>query len=114
MGLPPLLSQPTWTLDSETSALLAYPVPVVLVVIAALAFNLQYETNPIARALLDSGHPLLVVYLFAAACQTLVVVVGCLLTIAVFRHRRRLVDSVRHTRSIPELLKHLMGGRHLT
>ena len=114
VALPALLSQPTWTLDSELSAFLAYPVPVVLSLIAALAFNLQYEANPIARALLDSGHPLPVVYLFGAACQVLVVVVSCLLTIAVLRHRRRLIDSVRYTRSITELLKHLIGGRHLT
>ncbi len=57
--------------------------------------DLEYEGNPVARALLDSGHSLPFIYAYAAVCQSLTLLTLCLLWVAFLRHRPALVGSVK-------------------
>lgn len=76
--------------------------------------DLATEANPIARALLDGGHSVALVYVFAGVCQTLYVVLLCLLWVGLVKHRGFLISSLRSERSPLTFLKAATGGRELT
>jgi hypothetical protein len=76
--------------------------------------DLGQETNPIARALLDSGYPLAVVYGLAIVCQGLWISLICTLWTALLKHRSTLVMSLREARSLLVFLKAATGGAALT
>jgi hypothetical protein len=76
--------------------------------------DLGQEQNPIARALLDSGHGVDLVYAYAAVCQSLYMAfLGCS-WLGLLRHRRAILDSVRGSRTFLELVKAATGGSGLT
>lgn len=76
--------------------------------------DLGQESNPIARALLDAGHPLSLVYGFAIVCQGLYVALACALWWALLKHRTILLTSLRELRSPWAFLKAATGGGDLT
>lgn len=78
--------------------------------------DLSDEQNPIARALLDSGHSLSFVYAYGFAGQAMLVLWSIIMWGAFLKHRETLLALVAETcpRTYPEYLKTAMGGRHLT
>ena len=76
--------------------------------------NLEREANPVARLLLDSGHSTGFVYLYGGFCQIAFASLICLLWGGLLRHRKSIVDSVRKSTSLLQLLKALTGGARLT
>jgi hypothetical protein len=76
--------------------------------------DLAQEENPIARVLLDSGHPVRQVYAYGAVYQVLIVALVCLLWLGLLRHWAALVDSVRGHRGLFDFLKAASGGAELS
>lgn len=76
--------------------------------------DLKREANLLARALLDSGHPLTVVLLFGFLCQILLLLVLCELWLALLRHRLILAESLRGFQSPLLFMKAATGGADLT
>ena len=76
--------------------------------------DLRLEANPIARLFLDSGESLTFVFIYAAVCQTMLVLTICALWNGVLKHRSFLIESVRGCHSPLLLLKATTGGRFLT
>jgi hypothetical protein len=78
--------------------------------------NLSQESNPVVRTLLESGHPLSLVYLVASLGQALFLLWACLALAAFLRHRRALVRSAwaLEPRSPGEFVRAAMSGRRLT
>jgi len=75
---------------------------------------LERETNPVARALLDSGHQIRFIYCYSIASQALVLASVSVIWISLLRHRKSIVDPLKGTNSIPALLKAATGGANLT
>ena len=76
--------------------------------------DLQQEANPIARALLDSGYSLPVVYGLAIVCQGLYISLICATWVALLKHRSFLVRSLGEAQSPLAFLKAATGGAGLT
>ena len=76
--------------------------------------DLSNEANPVARALLDSAHPLWSVLLYGALCQSLWLLTVCLLWAALLRHRLTIIDSLRDATSCWQFIKCLTGGARLS
>lgn len=78
--------------------------------------TLKRESNPIARALLDSGHPLQFIYLYGFVSQILYVSVVLALWAAFLRHRKTFIQLVlsTHPKSLWEFYKTAGGGNHLS
>lgn len=76
--------------------------------------DLRRESNPLARALLDSGHTVPFVLTYGFVCQGLYLACLCVLWVALLRHRPRLIDSVRGEASFFHFLKRASGGEKLT
>lgn len=75
--------------------------------------DLELEGNPVARALLDTGHGLTFTYVYGAIAQLVFVAALVAMWVAFLRHRERLVDEVgRHERFWP-FFKAATGARHL-
>jgi hypothetical protein len=78
--------------------------------------KLTQEANRIARALLDSGHSLSFVYMYAAIGQTLAILLYCLLWAAFLRHRTALLalGVQANLRGGWDFLKAATGGARLS
>lgn len=78
--------------------------------------SLDKEGNPVARALLDSGHPLWFVYSFALIAQILYALFTCLLWAVFLRHRRTVLSLARKSARGSRLafIKAAMGGAELS
>ena len=78
--------------------------------------TLARESNVIARALLDSGHPIGFVYAYGIASQTLYLILVCVLWITFLRHRLTLLASAKraHPKSRLDFIKAVTGGAHLS
>ncbi len=76
--------------------------------------NLNQEYNPVARLLLDSDHSIGFVYAYGAFCQTALASVVCVIWGGFLRHRESIVNSVRTSTGLMQLLKALTGGAGLT
>ena len=78
--------------------------------------TLARESNPIARALLDSGHSLAFVYACGLVGQVLVLVIGCLGWAAFLRHRDTVIQSAWDAgpQSAYQFCKAALGAGHLT
>lgn len=98
----------------------------VLIIVGGTAFDvlitiiksptLTREANPIARTLLDSGHSVTFVYVYAGLCQTLDALINCLLWLGLLKHRRTIITSawLSEPKSLPQFFKAALGGGHLT
>jgi len=69
--------------------------------------SLIQEFNPVARLLLDSGHSTGFVYAYGGFCQIAFATLVCLLWAGFLRHRQSIVNSVRESTSLMQLLKAL-------
>jgi hypothetical protein len=77
--------------------------------------DLQYETNPVARFLLDTGHSLTFVLAYGALGQTLLAVGSILLWGGLLSQRVTIIDSIRGSfESFPDFLKAILGAAKLT
>lgn len=76
--------------------------------------TLDREANPVARALLDSGHALSSVYTYGFLSQALLVTTVCVLWLALLRHHERIVSATGPTRGFWEFLKAATGGGPLS
>jgi hypothetical protein len=76
--------------------------------------DLSLEANQVARLLLDSGHDLSFVYVYAGVCQSLIVLITLALWSALLRHRGTLVASIGEPTSFWRFLKAATGGAELT
>jgi hypothetical protein len=76
--------------------------------------DLRREANPIARALLDSGHALPFVFGYAFVGQGLYVLLLCVLWAGLLRHRADLALSLRAYPSPLLFVKAATGGAELT
>jgi hypothetical protein len=76
--------------------------------------DLAREGNPLARALLDSGHSSRFVLGYGLLGQGLYLSCLCVLWLALLRHWPRLVGSVRDQPTFPRFLKGATGGAGLT
>ena len=76
--------------------------------------DLSLEQNPIARTLLDSGHGVSFVYVYALLCQSLYVGFIAVLWSGLLRHRANLRDSVGGCRTFLEFAKAASGGSRLS
>jgi uncharacterized membrane protein YidH (DUF202 family) len=76
--------------------------------------DLKREANPVLRVLLDSGHSLDAVYIFALSTQVLWVLAGAALWVGLLRHRTDLVYHMPATGSLLAYFKAGTGGRDLT
>jgi hypothetical protein len=78
------------------------------------SYDLSDESNPFARALLDTGHDLWFVYLYGGVCQGLFVFGLCALWVGLLRHRVTLVESLRGVSPFGTFFKAVTGGAKLT
>jgi hypothetical protein len=76
--------------------------------------DLKLEANPIARALLDSAHPMWLVFVFAGVGQSLWLLTLCALWLALLRHRTAIAASVSGSSSLLLFIKAATGGAELT
>jgi hypothetical protein len=78
--------------------------------------DLSSESNPVVRALLDSGHSLSTVYVVGGIAQAAFLLWGCLALAALLRHRRAVVRSAWAVgpRSRGEFVGAALTGRRLT
>ena len=76
--------------------------------------GLEQEANPIARTLLDSGHPVQFVYGYAVIAQALWLGLTCTLCLALFTHRNMLISSIGDHPTFLAFLKAAAGCGHLT
>lgn len=76
--------------------------------------DLKREGNPFARTLLDSSHPLMVVFVYGFVCQVLYVSVQCISWLAFLRHRSTILASLRGFQSRLLFIKAATGGANLT
>jgi hypothetical protein len=76
--------------------------------------DLAQETNPIARVLLETGHSVTLVYVYAGFCQVAFALLICVLWAGLLRHRTTIVSSVRESTTVMQLVKALTGGAGLT
>jgi hypothetical protein len=76
--------------------------------------DLSRECNPVARALLDSGHSVPFVLGYGLLMQGLFLACQCVLWVALLRHWPCLVASVRGESTFLRFLKSAMGGAQLT
>ena len=78
--------------------------------------TLAREANRIARALLDSGHPLNFVIMYGVIAQGLFVLLLCILWAAFLRHRQILIASARskNPKSVMAFVKAGLGAAHLS
>ncbi len=78
--------------------------------------TLAREGNPIARALLDSGHSLNFVFTYAIVSQLLYVLWVCILWGAFLKHKDTLIHLAkrRNSNSFAEFIKTATGGEKLT
>jgi hypothetical protein len=65
--------------------------------------DLRLEGNPVARALLDSGHSVLFVYGYAFVAQSFYLAFLTLLWASLLRHRWLILGSARKTHAITQL-----------
>lgn len=87
-----------------------------MIVTVVYSPTLNMEANPVARSLLDSGHSVLFVYVYAVMAQVLLTLLGCVMWVAFLRHRATLVASARNSRpkSYFEFVKSMLGGEKLS
>jgi hypothetical protein len=76
--------------------------------------DLSQESNPIARALLDSGHSVRFVLTYGLLAQGLYLSCASMLWVALLRHRPCLIGSVRGEPTFLRFLKAATGGAGLT
>jgi hypothetical protein len=78
--------------------------------------DLQQEANPIARALLDSGHSLATVYIIGLTGQALIALIGCTWWAALLAHRKAWLSRAMALRpsSYLEFVRLASGGGELT
>jgi hypothetical protein len=77
---------------------------------------LEYEGNLVARALLDSGHPLAFVYVYVLVGQVLLVALLCIFWATFLRHYGVVLRTAYRSqpRSRWEFLKAVLGGSRLS
>jgi hypothetical protein len=77
--------------------------------------DLRNETNPVARFLLDSGHSLEFVLIYAGLCQSLLTLGSIFLWGGLLSQRITIVESIRGSfQTFPEFLKAILGGANVT
>jgi hypothetical protein len=76
--------------------------------------DLSREGNPLARALLDSGHSVAFVSYYGLAAQALYAATLCALWLGLLKHRSDLAASLCDQRSVLRFLKAATGGAELT
>jgi hypothetical protein len=77
--------------------------------------DLQNETNPVARFLLDSGHSIGFVLIYAGLCQSLLTLGSIFLWGGLLSQRLIIVESIRGSfHTFPEFLKAMLGGANAT
>lgn len=76
--------------------------------------SLDRESNPVARALLDSGYSVPIVYAVATVGQALYVSLLCMMWVGLLKHWPALVGSLSGGQSITAFVKAAAGGRRLT
>lgn len=78
--------------------------------------TLAREANPIARALLDSGHSVTFVIFYGVFAQIIFVALGAILWAGFLRHKKTFLALVHAKKpgTRLEFIKAAMGGAHLT
>ena len=76
--------------------------------------DLRSEGNPVARALLDSGHRVSTVYVYAIIAQSLAVALIMLFWLSFIRHCRLLIESLNSPQDVKNFIKAATGGAQLT
>jgi hypothetical protein len=77
--------------------------------------DLSDETNPVARFLLDSGHSIEFVLIYAGLCQGLLTLGSIFLWGGLLSQRLTIVESIRGScHTFPEFLKAILGGANAT
>jgi hypothetical protein len=76
--------------------------------------DLSLEQNPIARALLDSGHDCLLVIPYAAMCESLLVLSTAFLWGALLSHRPTMIGEVSHAQTPMQFVRIVTGQARLS